>query len=397
MKVLLIPSSYPTRRENWQGNYVHEFSRSLALGHDVTVVYPQQLGRPGVGDEPFFTDELLGPRIRLVNYTYPHLAKTWMLSYLGAFKKVWRRLRREWRPDVVFAHIVMPAGPAALLAGRLLGVPVILTEHWGPAGDWLKEPPVPRGLMRAVVENTYRRVDYLTAVSDSLAGEIEAVYGASADGKLDYPIDCEVFRPDGAGAAGGPRRVLCVTRGHFDPRKGVPNLLAAWEMVARRTNGSAVLDVIGPDVELLAPRVAELGLGGTVNLLPWVPAPELASLMRRSALVVIPSVYETFGRSGAEALACGVPVVATDCGGPREYVGEGTGLLVPKEEPAALAEAVLAGLRRENFLPPEELARRTRERFAHEVICRRFTEVAEGLLGKKMKKVKNQPGATTSR
>lgn len=383
MNVLLIPSSYPTRRETWQGNYVHEFSRSLALEHEVTVVYPQQLGRPGVGDEPFFVEEQLEPRIRLVNYTYPHLAKSWMLSYLAAFRKVRRRIGREWRADVIFAHIVMPAGPAALLLGRLFRVPVVLTEHWGPAADWLKEPPVPRGLMRTVVENTYRRVDYLTAVSESLAEEIADVFGAQTDGKLDYPIDCEVFRPDGTPPAEAPRRVLCVTRGHFDPRKGVPNLFAAWEAVARRTGGSVVLDVIGPDVELLRPQVAERALGDTVNLLPWVPAPELASLMRRSSLVVIPSTYETFGRSGAEALACGVPVVATDCGGPREYVQEGTGLLVPKEEPAALAEAVIAGLRREDFLPPEALARRTRERFGHEVICRRFTEAAAGLLGKK--------------
>lgn len=383
MNVLLIPSSYPTRRETWQGNYVHEFARSLALEHDVTVVYPQQLGKAGVGDEPFFIEEQLEPRIRLVNYTYPHLSKSWMLSYLGAFRKVWRRVRREWRVDVIYAHIVMPAGPAALLLGRLFRLPVILTEHWGPAGDWLKEPPVPRGLMRTVVEHTYRRVDYLTAVSESLAGEIAAVYGASTDGRLDYPIDCEVFYPDGTRPDEAPRRVLCVTRGHFDPRKGVPNLLAAWKIVAGRTDGSVVLDVIGPDVELLKPQIEELGLGDTINLLPWVPAPELASLMRRTALVVIPSLYETFGRSGAEAMACGVPVVATDCGGPREYVGEGTGLLVPKEDPAALAEAVLAGLRREDFLPPDELARRTRERFGHDVICRRFTEAAAGLLGKK--------------
>jgi glycosyltransferase involved in cell wall biosynthesis len=379
MNVLLIPSSFPTRREPWPGSYIYEYARSLALRHEVTVVYPQQSGSPGVGDEPFFTDEWLEPRVRLVNYSYAHLPKSWMLSYFAAFRRVWWRVRHEWKIDVIFAHVVMPAGLAALQLGRLLRIPVILTEHWGPARDWLEGAGVPRRLQYAALEHTYRKVNYLTAVSDSLADEIKAVFGASVNGKLDYPIDCEVFRPARTHVANGSAPVLCVTRGRFDPRKGVDNLLAAWEMVSRRTGGSVRLDIVGPDVEALMPQIEAKGIGETCRLLPWRPSSELAPLMRGSALVVIPSRYETFGRSGAEALASGVPVVATNCGGPAEYVGEGTGLLVPPEDPSALAEGILAGLKRRDFLPPEELARRIRERFGYEAICQRFTEIATEL------------------
>ena len=389
MNILLIPSVFPTRRELWPGLYVYEYARSLALRHDVTVVYPQQLGSPRVGDEPFHDEDQLGPRLRRVNYTYKHVPKSWMLSYLAAFRKVLPRVRREWKIDVVWAHVVMPAGLSALMLKKMFGLPFVMTEHWGPVRAWVDEtPPSQKKLLSWSLRHAYADADYRTAVSDSLAEEIKEEFGVSVDGKLDYPIDCEMFRPalpgEEDGAASPAKRVLCVTRGHYDPRKGVANLLDAWQRVAHGSNGSALqLDIVGPDVELLAPRVEELRIGASVNLLPWVPPAELAPLLRRSSLVVIPSSYETFGRSGAEGLASGVPVVATRCGGPEEYVREGTGLLVPKEDPAALAEGIVAGLRRERFLPADELARLTRERFGHEVICERFTEVAEKIVAGK--------------
>jgi glycosyltransferase involved in cell wall biosynthesis len=376
MNVLLIPSSFPTRREPWPANYIYEYARSLALQHEVTVLYPQHLGSPGVGNEPFFIEEMLEPGIRLVNYTYSYLPKTWLLSYLWAFRKVFRRIRREWEIDIIYAHVVLPAGPAALLLGKLFHIPVILTEHWGPPEDWLKESSAPRKLVRTVIANTYRQVDYLTAVSKSLASEIEEVFGASADATMEQPIDCDVFYPAATPLISGQRRVLCVTRGKYDPRKGVSNLLNAWKVVSRRTCGSATLDIVGPDIEELAPQIEAADIVESCRLISWKSGSELAALMRASSLVVIPSSYETFGRSGAEALACGVPVVSTRCGGPNEYVEEGTGLLVPPEEPEALAAGILAGLERRNFLPPEELARRIRDRFGYEAVCRRFTETA---------------------
>lgn len=378
MNILLIPSSFPTKRNTWPANFIYEYARSLALRHNVTVVYPEQLGSPGVGDEPFFSDELLEPRIRFVNYTYSHVRKSWILSYLAAFRRIWRRIDREWKIDIIYAHVVLPAGPAALLLGRLFHIPVLLTEHWGPPEEWLKESSAPRKLVGAVIANTYRRVDYLTAVSESLADEIEETFGVSAD-TMEQPIDCDAFYPAATPLIGGQRRVLCVTRGNSDPRKGLPNLLAAWKIVSERTNGSVVLEIIGPSLEELAIQVEAAGIGDTCDLHGWKPASELASSIRSSSLVVIPSSYETFGRTGAEALACGVPVVATRCGGPNEYIAEGTGLLVPPGDPEALAAGILAGLERVNFLPPEELARRIRNRFGYEAVCRRFTEIAGSL------------------
>ena len=380
MNVLILTSAFPTMRESWRGTYVLECARSLALHHNVTVVYPEQLSAPNVGNKPFFIDEYLQARVRFLNFTYTHFPKTWLVSYVAAFRKVLYRINAEQRVDVIFAHVVLPAGAAAVVWGRRLNVPVILTEHWGPAGDWLKQTPIPPRLMRAIIGKIYRRADYLTAVSDSLAEDIFRTFGTHVDAKFDQPIDCEVFRPQGDNVTPEPRRVLCVTRAD-DPRKGVPNLLAAWKIVAREMADSVCLQIVAPDVRRLAAQVERNGIATSCELVASIPPSGLATLFQKASLIVIPSRYETFGRTGAEGLACGVPVVSTRCGGPAEYITEGTGLMVPAENPGALAEAIMVALqRRDKFLPPRELARRICERFSYESVCQRFTELAESLI-----------------
>jgi glycosyltransferase involved in cell wall biosynthesis len=380
MNVLLIPSFFPTAREPYRATYIYDYARSLSIEHDVTVVYPQQAGTPAAGADHFFKEEWLAPRVRFVNYSYSHLPKSWILSYLNSYRRVWRRIRREWKIDVIFAHIAMPAGQAAVMLGKLFNLPVILVEHFGPARDWLEWTAYPKRLQYGTIGYTYRRVDYLSTVSSSLGKEITELFGATVHGKLYNPVDCDLFRPPEVRPGPIEQRVLCVTRGHAkDSRKGVSNLLAAWETVNARAGGRARLDIVGERVEELAEQIESRGIARSCRLHPWVPPRELARLMQAAALVVISSSYETFGRSGVEALACGVPVVATRCGGPEEYVEEGNGLLVPADDPEALAEGMLAGLNRENFSPPEAMSRRARDRFGYEAICRRFTEVAAGL------------------
>jgi glycosyltransferase involved in cell wall biosynthesis len=304
-----------------------------------------------------------------------------MLSYAWALARAGRALGAEWRPDVVFAHTALPGGVGARTLGLVLRRPVLLLEHWGPAWAWMGWPPyyrpaVPLPLHRGLLTWTYRGVDLLCAVSEALARDLEQTFGTRPASVLFNPVDCDLFHPapEAAGPRGGPRVVLCVTRGN-DPRKGVETLLAAWERLPGGTAG-AELHLVGTGLETAAAEVERRGLGATCRIVGWLAPDALAAAMRRAALVVIPSAYETFGRSGVEALASGVPVVSTRCVGPEEYVRDGEGLLVAKEDPAALAEGMAAGLDRDRFLPPAALARSARDRFGYEAVCRRFTELA---------------------
>src|SRR4029079_1074858 len=92
--------------------------------------------------------------------------------------------------------------------------------------------------------------------------------------------------------------------------------------------------------------VQVLGLADRVRFLGEVAPNDVAALMRRSALLVVPSRRETFSLVTAEALASGTPVVATRCGGPEEIITEATGQLVDVDDAAALAIAIERALGR---------------------------------------------------
>jgi len=91
----------------------------------------------------------------------------------------------------------------------------------------------------------------------------------------------------------------------------------------------------------LAKLAEELGISNDVTFLGWVPNVTLPDYYRAAAISVVPSLEEGFGIPAAEAMGCEVPVVASDAGGLPEVVEHGvTGLVVPRGDTAALAEAI---------------------------------------------------------
>jgi glycosyltransferase involved in cell wall biosynthesis len=83
-------------------------------------------------------------------------------------------------------------------------------------------------------------------------------------------------------------------------------------------------------------------LGDNVEFIGIKSPSEVADYMRKSALLVLPSRRETFGTVLIEALACGTPVVATDCGGPVDIVNKNVGLLVPVDDPKSLSDSMMS-------------------------------------------------------
>jgi glycosyltransferase involved in cell wall biosynthesis len=303
MRILLVSQMYPGPSDPDLGVFVRNLEEQLAArGHEVERAV---LDRRGAGKQKY---------LRLARAT---LAQS-----------------RRFRPDVVYAHFLVPTGLIAALAGR---APLVVTAHGRDVRNvgWL---PGIGAATRLVV----RRAATVIAVSDYLRRELEAKV-PDARGKtevVDSGVDLERFRvepaPDGA------TRFLCV--GSLIPRKNVVRLADAFEQL-----GEGTLTFVGDGP--LRPRLE--GRPG-IELTGILPYDEVPARIAASHVVCQPSLIEPFGQAVLEAMACGRSVVATRVGGPPEFVPPDAGVLVDPADEASLVNA----LRSAAALPrPNEAAR----------------------------------------
>ncbi len=300
MRILLVSQMYPGPDAPDLGTFVRQIELALrARGHDVELAV---LDSRGGGKRRYL--ELL------------------------------RRTRRAARPDVVYAHFLVPAGLVAALAGR---APLVVTAHGRDVRN-VGELPGVAAATRLVVG----RASTVVCVSDYLRRELELRVPA-ARGKTEVVssgVDLDLFAV--APAPDGPTRFLCV--GSLSERKNVVRLADAF---ARVGEGTLTFVGDGPLRERLAGRPG-------VVLHGRVPHDEVPRLVAESHVVCQPSLLEPLGQSVLEAMACGRPVVATRVGGAPELVPPGAGVLVDPLDLDALAD----GLRAAAALPvPNEAAR----------------------------------------
>ncbi|OUC93385.1 glycosyltransferase [Streptosporangium minutum] len=321
------------------GQNVHVAALAAALaerGHEVTVHT-----RRTAADQPDRVSAAPGLTVEHVSAGPPvALPKDELLPHMTAFGA---HLARQWAarpPDVVHAHFWM-SGLAALAAAPDLGIPVVQTFHalgavkrrWQGAAD--TSPP---GRVAAEA-GLGRRVHAVVATCRDEVTELLRM-GIARERIAVVPcgVDLDLFQPDGPMAPRGPRpRVLTI--GRMVPRKGVDTVVRAL----RRLPDAELLIAGGTPEEdeavRLARMAAEYGLSDRVRLLGSVGRSDVPALMRSADVLVTVPWYEPFGMVPVEAMACGVPVIASAVGGHLDTVA-GCGVLVPPRRPLALARAL---------------------------------------------------------
>lgn len=288
---------------------------------------------------------------------------------LSAFRTSLSECRRL-RPDAILCHWVLPAGPAAALAARAARAPLVLVAHGSDVNRYARSYRVGRMLARFAVRSARAAV----AVSEDLRGALVRELGARPARTHVVPmgIDAALFRRErldpedaearkvGARARLGldPTRRLLLFVGDLIEEKGLRNLLAARR--ALEASGLAVDLVLAGEGPLRAAAEAEApSAEGRIRTLGIVPQEELASWYRAADLLVLPSASEGCPVSVEEALACGLPVVASRVGGLPEIVDDGvTGRLVRPGDLGELERAL------RECLDPERLAALRRGVFA---------------------------------
>jgi teichuronic acid biosynthesis glycosyltransferase TuaC len=274
------------------------------------------------------------------------------------------RITSSFSFDLIHAHMIYPEGVVAHRLSRRHGVPFVVSEHAPWTDSWFRQATVRRQALDAAYA-----ASSLLAVSTSVRQTI-AAFGVDVGKVLVLPVgvDGERFRL-GPAAGRHPDQVLYV--GWLNYNKGIDVLLQAMALLRRRDVRVRLLLVGGAayrntrlQEEELRRLASSLGLDGSVTFLGGRPQDEVARLMAESALLVLPSRAESFGAVLVEALACGTPVVATRCGGPEDIVRDGLGLLVPTDDPLALADGIEEMLRRRTTYAPDDLRREALSRFS---------------------------------
>ncbi len=203
-------------------------------------------------------------------------------------------------------------------------------------------PGLYRFLMRRFAGFALRRADLLRAVSDSTRRQLHEWEPHKPVHQFPAWTDIGAFFREGASRMAGPGQDVLYA-GVLIPRKGVHHLLAAFAAVAGDFPAARVL-VAGREENKdyaagLKAQVEQVGLGGRVEFLGELSQEQLAAGMRQAALFVLPSYSEGLPRVVFEAMAAGLPVVATAVSGNPEIIEEGkTGFLVPPGDEAALAD-----------------------------------------------------------
>jgi len=273
-----------------------------------------------------------------------------------------RRVARTFRPDVAYAHFLVPAGLAAALATR---APLVVTAHGQDVANIGAIPGI-----RAATRFVVRRAARVIAVSRWLQERLEeSVPEARAKTEVvDCGVDLERFAPRDAEPAreslrwdGAETHFLCL--GGLTERKNVLRLARAFE---RRGEGTLAFVGDGPLRDALEGRPG-------VRLAGRVSHEEVPTWIAASDVVCQPSLSEPFGLATLEAMASGRSVVASSVGGPPEFVTSQAGILVDPLDDGALVSALAAAA----ALPRPNLAGR-QAAAAHDV--RRQAERVEEIL-----------------
>ena len=374
LKLLVVPKWYPWPEHPVFGIFCREHARALATRHEVVVLASLATHSPGflLFD---LTDEMEdGLRTMRVRYRRPWFRPAAMgCQLLGMLAALWRLRREGFRPDVVHAHVFSAALPALAL-GRLSRSTVAVTEHYTGFQRGLV-----RGADRLVARIAFSKADVVAPVSEDLAAHLRRIAPGANLRVMPNTVDTRAFSSAEHPRHDGPARLLCV--GALAEKKGHADLLAAVAgLIPRR---DVVLDLVG-DGELrgeLERSAVELGVSERVRFHGEVPKERVAELMRAADLFVLPSLHETFGCVLIEAMASGLPAVATRVGGVPEVLDPRAGSLVAPRDPVALAQAIEEQIDRS--FDPRELARITEERYGYEAFAKAWTELYEELASRR--------------
>jgi glycosyltransferase involved in cell wall biosynthesis len=268
-------------------------------------------------------------------------------------------------PDLIHGHIY--AQPAFIARRYFKQTPLIMSDHWtGFVNGYYDAFP-------AWKKAAFRKSSqwaFCTTVPSPFLKEAMVKHGFQGQFQIMGNVIESVPKVEKADKS--VTRLLSVADLH-DHNKNVSGSLRALASIEEKFQFDIIGD--GVDAAKLKNLCRDLGLQGQVNFLGRKSNLEVLQHISEADFLLVNSRFETFSMITAEALASGVPVIATRCGGPEQFIDETNGILIDKDSPEQLKSALRLALSRKALFDSQAIRREFQNRFSAEAIGREFNEL----------------------
>ncbi len=384
-RILIIPSWYPPDG----GQFFQDHAEALAdRGYQVDVLVNRIVGlsRIRLAHRHTFRHFSVSSlnKTRIIRAWYLKLPwmemwnmKRWSRNTIRLFRKYRSRFGR---PDLLLAHSSIWAGYAAALLSEETGIPLLLVEHRSrftmtgeDAAAYLKPAFAP------YIRRAFGQACRVITVSDALQPMVLR-YMEEREKLITLPnlVDTSFFRPPAQEPASGIR-ILSI--GRLDREKGMDLLIRAFGQFALQ-HKEATLRIAGAGKELphLQSLAAGSGVSDRIVFLGRLDPGRLLEELQQATLFALASRFEAFGVTFIEAMAVGLPILATRAGGPQTFIPDFAGEVVETGNVDALHNALLRISSSLNNYDRERIRRYVMDHFSREAVATRYETLINELL-----------------
>lgn len=335
MKVAIVSRGIPEPQNPMNG--IFEWDQALALKNaGVDVVFIVLDLRSIRRKRKLSTHTFLKDGIQVVYGSSPLGAVPAPVFYTLGRLKLRKLLRytidNYGKPDIVHGHFT-DIGAIAASECKNMGIPCVVTEHSSSMNlDKLS------AYTRFMAKRAYGNADRLIAVSEKLKHRIEEHFNKTAE-IIPNVVDVESIKFNKSIPKRKSEKIVFVSTGSLLTRKGHDLLVSSFASLPK---GIAELIIVGegPEKENLQRQISSLGLEDSIKLVGLKTRVEISEIYSKADCFVLASRRETFGVVYIEAMLAGLPVIATRCGGPEDFVNESNGILIDTDNEQQLAEAL---------------------------------------------------------
>lgn len=369
MKILFISRWYPNEADPQLGVFVEKHAKAVSIFAETYVIAA-------------FPGETYGKKFRINSMTSGNLHQIVMyyreahpfcnlIRYFRALNIALKIMCKEsGKPDIIHAHILLKPFLFAYMLSWLWNIPFFISDHWTGYvnGGFERKSVLYRRLARFLVKHARG----VSLVSPALKIAFEKSGLQNNDIRIipnvvSYPPEIINTRHK------GPLKILTVAD-LTDKNKNISGTLKVLDLIYDKLPEFQYFIIGGGPDEILLKEMASglKNISEKVIFIGRVPNEKVFGFLLSSDFLIVNSRVETFSVITAEAIACGLPVIATISGGPEYLVNSGNGILFPADDEKALSNAIIEMLDKYKSFDHEAMRKSIEEKFSAQVIADQF-------------------------